>query len=343
MTATAAAHPLRLVGDVRRPRQVDHLPDPSDLTVDDELPGGCYPLHLASHLTEHLRWMRRCGRGRRTIRARRRAVVRLAEALGTDPAGATAEQLDAWQDQLPTLRQVRWATAMIRPYYAWLHAKGLRADNPATLLPMPPAPTRLPRPMTEPDLARAIVEAPARLLPWLLLGGWVGLRAGEIAGLDREHFSVDPNGQVWASVIGKGDKQRNVPVPGWLWADLLPYLPPGGPCFRRVRGPGKGRWRVTGQHVSQYCNTYLRNIGLPDTFHALRHRLATIVLEETGDLRLVQDLLGHAQLSTTALYTRVRPTRMARAIAALPPPPTRPNRGLRAVDAGELIPMAQSS
>jgi integrase len=244
---------------------------------------------------------------------------------------ATAEQLDRWQDALPTLTLIRWQTAMIRPYYAWLHAKGVRPDNPAALLPVPAPPVRLPRPILEPDLARAIVEAPARVLPWLLLAGWCGLRASEIAGLDREHFWVDIDGQTWATVIGKGDRQRNVPVPGWLWDDLVPYLPDAGPAFRYVRGMGKGRWRVTAQHVSQYCNAHLRGLGLVDTLHALRHRLATTVLEQTDNLRLVQDLLGHADIGTTALYTKVRPTRMAAAVGAIPPPPNRPRRGLRAV------------
>ena len=277
--------------------------------------------------------MRRAGRAARTIKARRRTVVQLAEAIDTDPATASADQLDAWQDALPTQAQVRWMTAMVRPYYAWLHAKGLRPDNPAALLPVPPPPVRLPRPILEPDLARAIVEAPPRLLPWLLLAGWCGLRAGEIAGLDREHLWADPAGQMWATVIGKGDKQRNVPVPGWLWADLLAYLPDAGPCFRRVRGAGRGHWRVTGQHVSQYCNAYLRELGLADTLHALRHRLATVVLADTDNLVLVKDLLGHADIGTTALYTKVAPGRLADAVGAIPPPPDRPRRGLRAVAA----------
>ena len=291
-----------------------------NVTLVDDLPGGSYPLHAASHLAEHLRWMYRCGKSQRTLYARRRAVVLLAEALGFDPAVATEPQLDAWQESLPTLELVRWRTALIRPYYAWLQAKGYRQDNPAALLPRPPAPQRLPHPIVEPRLAEAIDHAPERLLPWLLLAGWIGLRAGEIAGLDRENFWRDPDGQLWATVIGKNDKQRNVPIPEWLWDTLEPSLPSCGPCFRRVRGPGKGRERVTPQHVSQYCNEYLHDLGIADTLHSLRHRLATTVLEETGDLRLVQDLLGHANLNTVAIYTRVRPRKMARAVGATPAP-----------------------
>lgn len=324
------------------------------------LPGGTWPLQLVSHLREHLIWMQLQGRARCTLVARRRACVRLAEFLRADPAEATFEELYAWQVQLVqvSLDQVRNQTALVRPYFWWLHARGLREDNPAALLPLPRARRGLPRPIAEDVLARVVTEAPARLLPWLLLAGWSGLRAAEIAHLRCDDFTVDAHGQVWVRVIGKGDVERAVAVDAWAWPTIEASLaatapswrrPPGvaatGPAWRRERRRGSGVAHVTPQHVSQYCNDFLRTV-IPDrraridTLHAFRHRVATQVYEETGDIRLVQDLLGHRDLKATQVYTRVASRRQAAAIAALPHPnlpalaPT--GRHLHAVDHTDL-------
>jgi site-specific recombinase XerD len=282
----------------------------------DGLPGGPYRTEDIGYLVEHLNWMRRCDRADSTMKARRMVLTWLAEYLGHDPATATADQLDAWQSQLPTINAVRWQTAMIRPYYAYLHSRGLRPDNPAALLPRPKARRRLPRPIPDDRLFAAIAAAPPRVLPWLLLAGWAGLRASEIAGLHVENFGRDPDGGIWVRIIGKGDAERDVAVPRWLWLAIAPNLP-AGPCWARAHGRGP----VTGRHVSDNCRYYLGvKCGLPDRLHSLRHRVATAVLRQTRDVRLVQDLLGHANLGTIDVYTRVQPIEMTRAVEALPKP-----------------------
>ncbi len=311
------------------------------------LPGAGYNTDLASHLREHLIWMRLCGRAECTLAARRRAVVRLAEHLDHDPATATYDELYRWQVHVlhsrpePSLTLVRWTTALIRPYFGYLHDHGVRGDNPAALLPLPAARRGVPRPMSEPKVMRMIAEAPPRLLPWLLLAGWSGLRAAEIAHLRVDDFFDDAEGKGWVQVRGKGgrgDITRNVPVPAWVWALIVPRLPAQGPAWRRQRRRGGRRPEelgvVTPQHVSQYCNEYLHKIGIPDVLHSLRHRVATLALEQSGDIRMVQDLLGHANLSTTQVYTRVNPRRMAIAIGELPRPESLPAaaRHLHVVD-----------
>jgi site-specific recombinase XerD len=242
----------------------------------------------------------------------------LAEFLGHDPATATATELDLWQAQLPTINAVRWQTAMIRPYYTYLQARGIRPDNPAALLPRPKARRRLPRPIPEDRLFAAVAEAPPRVLPYLLLAGWSGLRAAEIARLHVEDFGRDPNGGgVWVRIRGKGDAERDVAVPHWVWQRIAPELPDSGPCWSRAHGEGK----VTGKQVSDNCTYYLGTVrGLPDRLHSLRHRVATAVLQESHDVRLVQDLLGHANLSTLQVYTKVQPRAILRAVEALPRP-----------------------
>lgn len=270
-----------------------------------------------THLPQHLAWMRRAGRAERTIQCRRREIERLARTLGHDPATATLVELEAWQESLPSLNYMRWATAIIRPYFKYLRDRGLRSDDPAALLPLPPTPQRLPRPISEDALLKAIRNAPPRILPWLLLAGWSGLRAIEIAGLQRESFSVDADGQVWASVIGKGDKHRYVPVPAWAWARIEPDLPESGPCWGLITGSRRGE-QLTARHVSQYCCNYLHRQGITDNLHSLRHRVATLTLEQTGNLRLVQDLLGHANLRQLSVYTKVRSSAVAGAVSGLP-------------------------
>lgn len=259
--------------------------------------------------------MRRCGRSRRTIKCRRRALERLAEWLGSDPATVTAARLDEWQAKaLPSLTSVRWHTALIRPYFKWLQARGERPDNPAALLPTPRQKRGLPRPIAEDRLEAAIAGAPTRIKPWLLLAGWCGLRASEIAGLTRESFSVDATGQVWLRVVGKGMAVRDVPVPGWVWDLLAPALPDSGPCWRRIQGTGP----MTGALVSHYANNYLRSCGYADTLHALRHRAATEMLRASGgNLRVTQAFLGHADLKALQIYTLVRPAELAAAADAI--------------------------
>lgn len=296
----------------RRPRAVPRA------EIVDDFPGRQYATEHVGHLLEHLDHMRRLGRGDRTIWARRYVLTRCAEFLRADPAGATFEDLEAWQRSLSTLDTLRWETSLIRPYYRYIQARGYRQDNPAALLPLPRAKRRLPRPIEEGRLMAAVAAAPPRVLPWLLLAGWSALRAAEIAGLSVEDFWRDATGQVWVQVQGKGERQRDVPVPEWSWERFAPLLPPSGPCWSRLRGQGA----VTPKHVSDFGNRHLRQMGFPDTFHALRHRAASEALHASGgDVRMVQQLLGHSNLATLHVYTLVRPSSVAAAVTGLGRPP----------------------
>lgn len=310
----------------------------------DDLPGGVYRTSPIGHLDEHLRWMRRNGLADSTLKARRATLTRLAEYLDHDPATATVDELEAWQDSLCSPTSIRHQTHLVRPYFRWLHTRGHRPNDPAALLATPRRPSRLPRPIPETELMTVVSTAPPRLVPWLLLAGWCGLRAAEIAGLTSEQFRTDELGRVWLRVIGKGDRERDVPVPAWLWDRLEPRLPSSGPCWRRERGTG----RVTAQHVSQYCSEFLRRSGLPQgiTLHSLRHRAATELLEASGgDVRLVQHYLGHAGLSTVHVYTQVRSSTAAALADRLPRPADAPGAlpvGRRAGTSGSVAKLSRT-
>ncbi|GAA4399595.1 hypothetical protein GCM10023147_37170 [Tsukamurella soli] len=230
-----------------------------------------------------------------------------------DPFAATEAELEDWQDSLP-VSVIRNYTSLVRPYYGWIHAKGYRADDPAKLLVMPPPRRGIPRPIALERLELALRTARPRILPWLLLAGFAGMRAKEIAYLRVEDFVVDSGFVMIHLVRTKGERERVTAFPRWCWDHIAPMLPEHGPCWARERGSGV----VTPQLVSQLCNEHLHSIGFADTLHSLRHFAGTEALEATDNLRLVQEFLGHTSPSTTAIYTSVRPQRLAKMVDLLP-------------------------
>jgi integrase/recombinase XerC len=186
----------------------------------------------------------------------------------------------------------------------------------------PRLPRRVPRPLS-PDQAAELAEtAGDARLAWvgrrdtalllLLYGG--GLRIGEALSLDRRDLGADPGRLRLLKVIGKGRKERLVPVLPAVAEALDAYLAgcpapplPDEPLFKGVRG-GRLQQAVVQKRVRE-----LRGIlGLPEsaTPHALRHSFATHLLGGGADLRTIQELLGHASLSTTQGYTAVETRRL---------------------------------
>jgi integrase/recombinase XerC len=165
-------------------------------------------------------------------------------------------------------------------------------------------------------IADADLRAGEERAPWviardaavlaLLYGS--GLRISEALSLKRKDMPAPGQGDV-ITVRGKGDKQRMVPLlPKVLrlvadYAALCPYdLPDDSPLFVGARGD------ALSARIVQFAMARLRGaLGLPDsaTPHALRHSFATHLLARGGDLRAIQELLGHASLSTTQIYTAV--------------------------------------
>ena len=155
----------------------------------------------------------------------------------------------------------------------------------------------------------------AALTPWqslrdtavvLLLYG-AGLRIGEALGLRRDQ--APRPGQESLRVLGKGRKERMVPLLPVITAAIEAYtaacpyqLEPAGPLFRGSRGGA-----LSPRIIQKALQDLRRNLGLPEgtTPHALRHSFATHLLAGGGDLRQIQELLGHASLSTTQRYTSV--------------------------------------
>lgn len=211
-------------------------------------------------------------------------------------------------------RSLARALSAVKGFFRWLGEK--EGFEPTAVLSTrsPKFTKKLPRPLAQ-DAARAMidtVEVQARA-PWVaardtavvtLLYG-CGLRISEALGL---HGRDAPLPDV-LRITGKGGKERLVPVLPAARAAVDAYcaqcphdLTPGAPLFRGVRG-GPLNPRV----IAKVMEDARLQLGLPATAtpHAMRHSFATHLLEAGGDLRMIQDLLGHASLSTTQAYTAV--------------------------------------
>jgi site-specific recombinase XerD len=213
----------------------------------------------------------------------------------------------------------------IHTFYRWAAAQGHVRTDPAALLGRPKVASRLPTVLRVPEAA-ALVEAPEaagedeveaaialrdRAILELLYGS--GLRVSEAAGLTLDRVALD-RGRVL--VMGKGSKERDLPlsdpareaIGAWL-RDARPRLleAPSAALFLNRRGAQVGV-RDIRRLVARYGGATLA--GRRVTPHTLRHSFATHLLEGGADIRVVQELLGHASVATTQRYTHVTRSRL---------------------------------
>jgi len=216
-------------------------------------------------------------------------------------------------------RSLARALSAVKGFFGWLNeAEGV--DNPSVSSMRGPKPRpRLPRPVEAQD-AREMISlvdiqhkeawVGARDMAVLLLLYGCGMRISEALGLNRRQA---PLPEV-LRIIGKGGKERLLPVLPVARAGVESYLKAcpydlceDGPLFIGIRGK-----RLGARAVQKLMETLRQQLGLPSTAtpHALRHSFATHLLEAGGDLRTIQELLGHASLSSTQVYTSLDQTRL---------------------------------
>lgn len=269
-------------------------------------------------VSAHLTWMRLRGLSPASITQRRRSLTRLQRTLGKPLLDAMEDDLARWQEGLVGApRYLANQLANCASFYAWAaDVAEIIPSNPARRLVRPKVPRGVPRPIAEERLAIAIATAPADVRCWLVLGAYAGLRAGEMARLQRQNI-LDTANPPLLIVDGKGGKQRVVPASERVLFELRAYgLPSRGYVFRRRDGlPGA----PTPARLSQLVNEHLHGIGIEDTGHAARHRFGTRAYQRSRDLRLVQDLLGHADPGSTAVYAAFAAEQAAAVVASLDP------------------------
>ena len=258
-------------------------------------------------------------RAPRTVDAYRRDLAALADHLGKSPADATTEEIESWLADLRARGQapssIARRAAAARAFYRHLVLLGLRVDNPASEIELPRRRARLPRTLSPAEVERLIGAANGttprslrdRALVELLYGA--GLRVSEAVGLERGGVDLDNR---LVRCVGKGDKERIVPL-GREAADALRrYLSRGRPYLDRRHRPDLFLNAQGGALTRAGAFLILRRLaekaGLDPKRvhpHILRHSFATHLLEGGADLRSVQEMLGHADLGTTELYTHV--------------------------------------
>ena len=240
-------------------------------------------------------------------------------ALGT----LTVRDVRAWLARRATEGLARTSTARalsaVRVFFRHLEREGVPVSSALSLVRAPRTPRAVPRPLTE-GQAKAVVDlnglsaGPAdwiarRDAAVLLLLYGCGLRIGEALSLDRGDAPAADAKVQSLMITGKGNKQRVVPVLPVVSEAIADYLAAcphrleaGDPLFVGVRGK-----RLQPRLVQQTMARLRGVLGLPSsaTPHALRHSFATHLLAGGGDLRTIQELLGHASLSTTQRYTEV--------------------------------------
>ncbi len=203
------------------------------------------------------------------------------------------------------------ALSSIRSFYRYLHREGYIKKNPAKLISHPKLPRKLPAFLTVDD-AFTLVESPQgdefiklrdRAILETLYGG--GLRVSELTGLNMEDLNLK-EGIIRAK--GKGKKERVVPIGHKAIEALKRYISERTGITRNTSAlfiNRKGE-RLTSRTVHRIVMKYARLMGISGIGpHTLRHTFATHLLEAGADLRVIQELLGHASLSTTQRYTHV--------------------------------------
>ena len=258
-------------------------------------------------------------RAPRTVDAYRRDLEHFARFLGSAPSRATTEELERYlaQQRADGLSGATIARriAALRSLYRHLMLLGARADNPAAELSAPRRVRRLPRTLS-PSEAERLIDAANGTTPRSLRDSAIvellygaGLRVSELVSLERGSVDLD---QRIVRALGKGSKERIVPVGRRAAEALRRYLSRGRPYLERRQRPelflnAKGG-PLTRSGVFLILRRLAEKAGLePGRVHPhlLRHSFATHLLEGGADLRSVQEMLGHADLATTELYTHV--------------------------------------
>ena len=199
----------------------------------------------------------------------------------------------------------------VRAFFAYLNRIEIVANNPARLLATPRQEKRLPAVLTVDDALR-LIKAPHEMAETELRDRAVletlystGIRASELVGIDHEDINRHDN---LIRIRGKGRKERIVPVGSTAMNAIDAYLAcRSRPAKMQAIFINKSGKRLTARTVQRILENYRKKLGLPQNVspHTLRHSFATHMLESGADLRAIQELLGHASLSTTQRYTHV--------------------------------------
>jgi len=208
--------------------------------------------------------------------------------------------------------------AAVKGFHKFMVRESITSNHPTARVPLPKVPERLPDVVSIADIERLLSQpfddSPSGLRDRALLETLYGcgLRASEVVGLDVADLDLSEG---FLRVFGKGSKERLVPIAGMAFHALEAYLNGGRPLLRAKSSLtsddsavflNQRGGRITRQSVHTIVRRAGRRVGLEELHpHTLRHSFATHLLEGGADLRSLQEMLGHADISTTQVYTHV--------------------------------------
>jgi integrase/recombinase XerD len=297
---------------------------------------------LAGSLAEYETWLRvERGLAPNSLAAYRRDLRRYAGYLrrhgDSDPGAVSEETVAAYVEELRNARDddgrpryapssIARAVAAVRSFHRFCVEEGLVHSDPSEDIGGPRVPQGIPKALSEDEVVALLGAFPGddpralrdrAILETLYAGG---LRISELVGLERGDLDLRDG---IARVLGKGSKERVVPLGRTARAALDDYLDRGRPDLERRNSTAGKRsgdavflnargGRLTRQGAWLIVRAAGDRAGLGDRLfpHVLRHSCATHMLDHGADIRVVQELLGHASLSTTQVYTRVSPERL---------------------------------
>jgi integrase/recombinase XerC len=256
-----------------------------------------------------------------TLRAYRKDLSEFFRFVNMDPEdvelaevrGFIADQIKSGLNKTTVSRRL----ASVRSFFKFLYREGYKKLNPAKLVPNPKTPKLLPMFLSVDDAfslvekpeGRGLLSARDRAILELLYSS--GLRVSELQGLDVEDINTREG---LLKVKGKGKKERIVPVGSKALDAIKSYLVERIPVKKKDKSMFLNRSgsRLTDRGVRRVVVKYARLIGISGRIgpHALRHTFASHLLQGGADLRVIQELLGHASLSTTQKYTHLDVTHL---------------------------------
>lgn len=294
-----------------------------------------------------------------TLSAYRRDLVRYLRFLGSRSV-SEPEQVDGsvvrsflasisasthGEDERPyRATSVARTLSSVRSFHRFLLREGVVESDPAVGVVQPKLPRPLPHPLTVDEMQRLLdapdVTTPAgqrdRAILELLYGS--GLRVSELTGLDVDDLDLEGG---FVRVLGKGGKEREVPVGRFGRDAVETYLVRARPVFATGRGRGalflnQRGGRLTRQSCDRMVRAASQAAGIERhvSLHTLRHSFATHLLEGGADVRVVQELLGHASVATTQIYTLVTREHLREVYYTSHPRARRPTAGGRRPEHG---------
>lgn len=249
-----------------------------------------------------LRHLTVTGRSPGTVSTYSYGLRAAAAAMPAGLAGAYPEEIEEWLAGYsnPSTRSTYYSA--LSSFYTWCVRKRRLKTNPAAEIEPPRRPRRLPRPVVHEQLQTILSQARQPIRLWSLIAAYAGARCIEISRLGRDDIT-----ETVTYLYGKGDKPRAVPTHPEVWRATRD-LPPGPVAPHSAH------------YISERCSEEYRRLGLRGvTAHRLRHWSATWALVASGgNLRAVQEFLGHSSPAITQLYTAVSDSAMRSAVVGLP-------------------------